>query len=346
MLHRRSFLASFAGTAALAALPARVRAAEVVLKVHHFLPATSTTQKFIALWAERISRQSGGRIAFTLHPSMELGGKPPQLYDQVRDGVVDVIWTLPGYTAGRFPRAEVVELPFVAAASAEANSQAVHAFAMAHLREEFGDVHPLMVHAHEAGVFHLRKRPIKRLEDLKGAKIRAPSRVVNDVLAALGATAVGMPVPQVPEALSRGVIDGALLPFEVTGSLRVPELTDSNTEIAGPRGLYTAVFLFAMNRQRYEALPQDLRAIIDANSGADLARQVGRMWDEAEAQGRAAAVKAGHAFHRIEGEELARWQSAAEPVTTRWLSAMADKGIDGKALLDGIRAEMARFAGG
>lgn len=346
MIDRRTFLASLAGAAALSGLPVRSRAAGIVLKVHHFLPATSTTQAFIEIWARRIERQSGGRIAFTLHPSMELGGKPPQLFDQVRDGVVDVVWTLPGYTAGRFPKAEVFELPFVVAPAAEANSLAVHGFARTHLLDEFADVHPLMVHAHAGGTFHLRRRPVRRLEDLKGAKIRAPSRVVNDVLAALGATPIGMPVPQVPEALSRGVIDGALLPYEVTGSLRVPELTDSNTEIIGPRGLYSAVFLFAMNKTRYQSLPEDLRAVIDANSGLELAREVGRRWDEAETAGRAAAQKAGHAFHSIDGAELARWQAAAAPVTGRWLAAVAERGIDGKALLEAAHAEVTRHAGG
>lgn len=348
MMRRRTFLASTAAAVAAAGsfggLPG-ARAAEIVLKVHHFLPASSTTQRFIEAWARRIEAQSGGRLRFTLHPAMELGGKPPQLYDQVRDGIVDIIWTLPGYTAGRFPKAEVFELPFVVAPTAEVTSQAVQAFSETWLKDEFAEVHPLMVHAHAGGTFHLRNRPVRSLEDLKGAKIRAPSRVVNDVLAALGAAPVGMPVPQVPEALSRGVLDGALLPYEVTRSLRVHELTSSNTEIKGERGLYSAVFLFAMNKARYQGLPEDLRAIIDAASGMALAKDTGRLWDEAEVAGRRAAEEAGHAFHAIDGAELERWRTAVGPVVARWTADMARRGVDGSALLDEARRMVARYAG-
>src|SRR3546814_14402062 len=121
---------------------------------------------------------------------------------------------------------------------------------------------------------------------------------------------IGMPVPAVPESLARGVIDGAALPYEVALPLKIHELTTSHTEIGGQHGLYTAVFLFTMNKARYEALPADLRAVIDANSGIALAKQIGRVWDEAEQPGRAAAKASGASFHTIEGEELARRQAA------------------------------------
>ena len=321
-------------------------AQDVTLRLQHFLPATSHTHAgFIAPWAKRVEEASQGRIKIDIYPSMQLGGRAPQLYDQVRDGVVDIAWTLPGYTPGRFPKVEVFELPFVAG-TATATSQAVQAFADKHLAEEFAAVHPILFHVHAAGAFHMRGKPIRTLGDLKGLKIRAPTRISNRMLAAIGASPVGMPVPQVPEALSKGVIDGALLPYEVTTALRIHELTDSNTEITGPRGIYTAVFLLAMNKQRYDSLPADLKAVIDANSGLATAQWAGEAWDKAEAVARQTAIDAGHTIQSIDGPELLRWQQAAQPVIDEWRAEMAGKNIPGDRLLDDARALVSRYTNG
>ena len=335
---RQGLLAPLALVLSFAVLGTATAEEEVRLRVHHFLPTTSVTHAgFIEPWARKIEAESEGRIAVEIFPAMQLGGKPPQLYDQARDGVVDIVWTLTGYTAGRFPVIEVFELPFVPAASAEATSQAAHTFYERHALEEFPGVKPLLVHVHAPGSFHMRDTDIERMEDLRGAKVRAPTRVINRALEALGASAIGMPVPAVPESLSRGVIDGALLPFEVTLPLKVHELTNSHTSIVGPRGLYTAIFLFGMNQERYDALPDDLREIIDRNSGVQLARQIGALWDEAEIKGRQAAADRGNRFYRIEGEELERWKAATQPVIQQWIQEMEESGRDGLALLTAAR---------
>ena len=318
---------------------ARAAEPEVTLRLHHFLPPSSTTQaKFLAPWAERVMAQSNGRIRIEIFPSMQLGGRAPQLYDQVRDGVVDLAWTLPGYTAGRFPLVEVFELPFVAG-SAEATSQALMVFYQRHLRDEFKDVKVIALHVHAPGALHMAKRPIRRLEDLKGLKIRAPSRMITEALAALGATPVGMPVPQVPEAIARGVVDGAALPYEVMLPLRVQEITRYHTN----SGLYTAVFLFAMNRARYESLPDDLKAVIDANSGLSVAKWAGKIWDAAEAPGIAAAKARGNEIITLDKAEVARWKVATRPVIDQWIKDTTARGLDGQALYDEAKALVAKF---
>ncbi len=318
-------------------------AEEVRLTLHHFLPTTSTTHAdFLVPWAERVAEASEGRIAIDIYPSMQLGGAPPGLYDQAREGVVDLVWTLPGYTPGRFPLIEVFELPFVAA-SAEATSQAAHAYYEAHADAVFEDVHVLLVHVHAPGTFHIRGQSITAVEDLAGLKVRAPSRVSNSALAALGATPVGMPVPEVPQALSRGVIDAALLPWEVALALRTHELVDHHTEIHAPRGLYTAVFLFAMNLDAYEALPQDLQDVLDAQSGLPLAAEIGQLWDEAEASGRAAAVEAGNQIDAVTDPEVARWHEATRPVIDDWVAEMDAQGHGGSDLLAEARALIEQY---
>jgi TRAP-type C4-dicarboxylate transport system substrate-binding protein len=169
-LDRRQLL-SLAGTAALAApallRPGRARAAEVTLKMHHFLPPVSNGHaKFLAPWSRKVEAESGGRIKVQIFPSMQLGGAPPQLFDQARDGVADLVWTLPGNTPGRFPRLEVFELPFVASRRGIVNSRAVQEYAQAHAAEEFKEVHPVCVWAHDQGLIHSR-REVRTMADLK-----------------------------------------------------------------------------------------------------------------------------------------------------------------------------------
>jgi TRAP-type C4-dicarboxylate transport system substrate-binding protein len=151
-----------------------------------------------------------------------------------------------------------------------------------------------------------------------------------------------MPAPQVPQAISRGVVDGTVFPYEVTLPLRIHEITDTHTSVFSDRGLYTVVLLLAMNQARYDGLPDDLKAVIDANSGMAIAAEIGRVWDEAEAPGKAAAEARGNRFIDLDAEEVARWKRATEPVIERWLEQM---GAEGPALLADARALVAKYAG-
>jgi len=319
--------------AMLAGIGPAAHAQDVTLRVHHFLPPPSVAHsQFIEPWANRVMEESDGRIAVEIYPAMQLGGAPPSLYDQVRDGVVDVVWTLPGYTPGRFPLTEVFELPFVAG-TAEATSQAAQAFYEENLADEFADVHVLTLHTHAPGTFHMRDEPFDSLDDLEGTSVRAPTRVINDALEALDAVPVGMPVPQVPEALSRGVVDGTVIPWEVARPLRVQELVCCHSEIDADRGFYTSVFLFAMNKDVYEGLPEDLQAVIDNNSGMALAQMIGQVWDEAEAPGRQAAVDAGNQFVVLSDEVVAEMSDRTQGVIDAWVANTDEAGHDGAALL-------------
>ncbi len=331
--------------AVLLTLPAfAVMAAEVELKIHHFLPPPATAHaKFIQPWADKVMKESNGRISIKIFPAMQLGGKPPQLFDQVRDGVADIVWTVPGYTRGRFPMTEVFELPFVAG-SAEATSQAAWEFYEKYMRDEYADVHPILIHTHAPGQFHMRDKPIKTLEDLQNTKVRAPTRTINEALDVVGATPVGMPVPAVSQALSKGVVDGAMLPYEVTLPLKVHQLVKYHTEIGGDRGIYTAMFLFAMNKNKYESLPDDLKQVIDNNSGLALAKQIGAVWDNADVPGREAAKKRGNQFNTIEGQELERFKQASRPVIDNWIKAMNDKGLDGNAMYEDAKSLVSKYS--
>ncbi len=331
--------------AALAWAAGAAQAQQVTLRVHQFLPAPAPIpSKFIAPWAKKVEEESKGRIKVELYPSMQLGGTPPQLYDQVRDGVVDIVWTLPGYTAGRFPRSEVFELPFIAG-NGEQNSPATWEFYEKHLKDEFKDVKILAVHTHGPGLIHAKGNGVRKLEDLKGLKVRAPTRMVNKLLDTLGATPVGMPVPQMPDALSKGVIDAAVVPWEVTTPLRVAELVNTHTAFSGNRSLYVTLFIYAMNKAKYDSLPPDLKKVIDDNSGPATSKWAGKVMDDGDAPGLAAAKKRGNAIVVLDAAETARWKKAAEPVYAAWIAEMKAKGIDGQALINDARALIAKYAG-
>ena len=331
-MHRpfRSVLAL--ALAAAVALPALAQ--EVTLKVHHFWPSTAMgPSTILAPWCDRIARDSGNRMKCQIYPSMQLGGTPPQLIDQVKDGVVDIVWTLPGYTAGRFPLMEVFELPFMTN-SAESASRAAWDYYEQFGQKEFPGIKALAVHVHDEGYVHTVRTPIRTLADFKGLKMRAPTRQTNRMLAALGATPVAMPLPALPEALSKGVIDGFLLPWEVIPSIKAHELVKYHSETdPQARSLYTAVFLLGMNKARYDALPPDLRKVIDDNAGAALSGAIGKAWDASAPAARKLAVERGNTIHVIPSSELANWQKATAALPDDWVRDVTAKGNDGKALL-------------
>jgi TRAP-type C4-dicarboxylate transport system substrate-binding protein len=339
MLNRRFLMNSLgAATVAVASLGFVASASfaqDITLRMHQFLPPQANVPKQILFpWAERVEKASDGRIKVEIFSAMALGGTPPQLIDQVRDGVVDIAWTLPGYSPGRFPRTEVFELPFMMT-NAEAASRAYWDLFDDEMKDaDFKDFHILGAWVHGPGVIHAKGDGVRSLADMKGKKLRGPTRVINDLLKEAGATPVGMPVPAIPEALSKGVIDGAVIPWEVAPALKIAELVDTHTEFGGEHAIYTATFVLAMNKQRYDAMPDDLKAILDANTGAEFSALAGRLMQEYDAPGRKIAEDSDNTLALIDGDALADWQEVADAVTARWIAEMDAKGIDGQALLD------------
>lgn len=343
-MNRRTFVA---GAATAVASPAVFTSSVLAqstttLRLHHFLPPVSNGHtRMLAPWAKKVEDASQGKIKIEIFPSMQLGGTPPQLYDQARDGVADIVWTLPGNTPGRFPTTEVFELPFICARRGIVNAQAAQEFADANLKDEVKDIKLLSYWAHDHGLIHTNKA-IATMDDLKGLKLRNPTRLAGEALKALGAVSVGMPVPQVPEALAQKVIDGAVVPWEVVPAIKVHELTKFHTEIPGSPTLYTASFFLAMNKARFEGLPAELRQVIDAESGMAFARLAGAMWDE-----RAVAVsedvrKRGNTIATISNDEKAKWIKACEPVAAAWTEQAKSKNLDGAKLIEAAKALIAK----
>lgn len=306
---------------------------EFKFSIHHFLSPKSTTHvDMIQPWVSRIEEASKGRIQFEIFPAMALGGKPPELYSQVRDGVADVIWTLPGYTPGVFPRLEVFELPNVHTGSAVATNAAIQSL-LPELGEDLKDIHPLLVHTHSGNALHLVSKDVKSFSDVAGLKVRSPSRTGAWMLESWGAEPVGMPVPALPQALAKKTVDGGLVPFEIAIPLKLAELTDFSVELANGKRFGTSTFLFAMNKNSYNSLPDDLKKIIDDNSGLAFAKEMGELWDNVEPKGMQLAKDKGKSVTQLSEDVSAEFAVKAEEVGARWLAEVSSNGIDGASLI-------------
>jgi TRAP-type C4-dicarboxylate transport system substrate-binding protein len=338
------FVVALAGAAIgiWAALAGPAAAQEFTFKLHHLLPPVSSAHKnMLVPWANKVMKESNGRIKIDIYPAMQLGGKPPQLIDQVRDGIVDIVWTLPGYTPGRFTETEVFELPFMHKNTASTN-KALTEFLTRH-GDEYKDYKVIAMFVHAGQLFHSIK-PIRTAADLEGLKIRTPTRTGGWMIEAMGATPVGAPVPKIPELLSKGVVDAVMIPYEVTIPLKVNELVKYHTVLAGdiPR-INTSTFIIAMNKQSYEKLPADLKKVIDDNSGMKIADWLAQVWDEAEKPGLAKAKETGEIITMPEDEVAKLRAKIEQPVIDRWVAEMNKKGVDGQALVEEARALIEKY---
>ncbi len=346
-MKRRSLIQGAAAAALGAPALSGLAQQAVTLKFHTFMaPQSNVWLTMHKPWMEKVEKDSGGRIKFEGYPAMQLGGTPVQLYDQARDGVVDIVWTLPGNTAGRFPRIEAFELPFMMN-NAEATSKAYWEYFQTQCPDEFKETHVIALHVHGPGMFHSATKQIKSPADLKGMKVRGPTRQVTKMLGSVGAIPVGMPLPQIPDALSKGTIDACVIPWEVVPSVKVHELTKFHSEFDNTGGaLYTTTFVMAMNKAKYDGLAPDLKKVIDANSGSAASAWLGKTQQGNDPIGRKAAVDRGNSIVTIGAAERAEFLKLSSQIDDEWVADMDKRGFKGKDLLATAKSLIAKHGKG
>jgi TRAP-type C4-dicarboxylate transport system substrate-binding protein len=296
-------------------------------------------------WCDKIGKESGGRLKCQIYPAMQLGGTPPQLFDQARDGVADIVWTLPTYQAGRFTKSEVFELPFMAK-NAEVGSPAFWEYIQKNSQDEFRGVRLLAAHLHDGSLFHFAQKRVTTVDEMKGLKVRGPTRIGTRFLTALGVTPVQMPLPQVPEAIAKGVIDGAMVPWEGTPPIKLQEIAKYALDNApGQPKMSNSIFVIAMNPAKYDSLPPDLKKVIDANSGLAWSAQIGKVFDGTTAPARKLATAAQNVFDTLSPQEYAKMQTASEAVAKEWIADVNAKGANGQQLLDDANALIRKHGG-
>ena len=335
----KRIVASLALTAGL--ISAAHAQAPITLRIHSFSAPQALDQTLhLNPWAEKVMRESGGRLKVEIYPNMSLGGKPSDLVQQLEDGVVDIIWTVAGFTPGRFPGLEGVELPFVNTGLSATNSPFVMEFAGKYLMDsEFKGIKVLSIHTTDAAIVHTVNKPIKTLEDWKGLKIRVAGRFIGETVKAYGGTPVGIPLPGIYEALSRGQVDGMLINWAITQPYRFYEVTKYHTSTP----IFQGTLLTLMSQKSYDKLSPDLKKVIDTNSGIEYAKYIGKIWDTQTQPAIEATKKAGNDIFELTPVEKARWQAAAKPAYEAWIAEMNKQGKPGQRMYEDLLTISAKY---
>ena len=333
----RRFQAAAWFVAALAVHPA---SAQVTLNTNVWVPPQHpiVTQMLSPL-CQDIEKATSGRVRCNILPKAVVA--PPQTFDAVRDGVVDLSFIVHGYTPGRFVLTEVSEFPFLGD-TAEATSvayQRVYDRMLAKADEHKGVV-ALAMFTHGPGQAYNSKRAITSVKDFDGLKLRVGGGVVNDVTRAIGAVPLLKPAPETYELMSSGVADGTLLPKETPVSFKLLPLVKHVTYVPG--GLYNVSFAWIANPAKWNTISEADRKAIAPLLGEALARRCGQAWDAADARGEQAVTAAGIPTVRADAQFIADVKARTASLEGEWIEKKAKpKGVDGAAALKAMRDEIA-----
>lgn len=302
------------------------------LRYAHFMSGNSWQHTTIFQdWADAVAEDSGGAAKVTVFPAQTLG-KAPAGYDNAINGIADIAWTVQGYTAGRFPLSQIMELPGLFDTGAVGSCAFQKLYDSGALDEEYAETHVLFVHTHDPGHLHTKDTPVETLADLQGLKLRRPTVVVGDMLDRLGAEPIGLPAPQTYESLQRGTIDGYMLPWESVESFRLEELTGYHTVF----GLYALAFVATMNKSTYENLSPETKAAVDANTGMEWAVTAGRGYDEAGAKV-LERLRETSTVIELSPEERAAWRATTSETTDAYIEQLNGMGLPGTETYEAVK---------
>lgn len=315
-----------------------VAAQQTVLRLSSWLPPSHLLVKDVAKpWAEAVAKASHGRIQIQILDAPL--GSPPAHFDLAATGAADITYGVNGYTPGRFALSDLPELPFLTP-NAEILSVAYQRFyeMTPAAQQEYDGVKVLAVFTHGPGHLFTNGYDVTPIESLRGAKIRVPSAVTNQLAAAMNMIPLQAPAPKTYELLSSGVADGIFFPYETISFFRLDGIV--NQALSTPGGLYNVAFFFVMNQGKWDALSDQDKAAIESVSGVSLARRAGIAWDRADAQG-FAALQGRVAFHTPNDSETVKINAAAETVYQSVRERIESRGIDFDTALTALRSQIA-----
>lgn len=291
-----------------------------------FFPAPHKNTVLATQWAEEINKRTNGRVKITMFPGGTLT-PADKCYDGVVKGLSDIGMSVVSYTRGRFPLTEVIDLP-LGYKSGLAATKLVNSYYKKFKPKEFDDTKVMYLHAHGPGILHTKK-PVGKLEDLKGMKIRSTGTVAK-IVSALGATPVAMPMPETYDALQKGITEGVMCPIEALEGWKLGEVIKSTTLNYG--SAYTIAFFVVMNKERWNSLPPDIQKIIE-QVNEEWIEKTGKSWDEIDTSGMQFTKKLGNQVIQLSKEEDERWVKAVQPVFDDYVKSMKEKGLPGQEAL-------------
>jgi TRAP-type C4-dicarboxylate transport system substrate-binding protein len=331
----------FLPAALIAALACACASAQTVLTLSSWVPPTHTLTETQKAWCEELAQRVQGKVRCNVLPRAVAA--PPATFDAVRNGLVDISFTVHGYTPGRFTFTQLAEVPFLGD-SAEATSVAFQRVYQKYpaFADEHKGVKVLAVFTHGPGIVLNTKRPVSRMDDLSGLKWRVGGGMVNELAKAMSMNVTLKPAPESYELLSTGVMDGTLFPAESVEGFKIDKVIKYATRFPG--GLYNTSFVFMMNQAKYDGLPADVKKAVDEMSGEFAARLYGRGWDKVDRRGLAFMQAAGVQFTMADAAFVKAVGDKTAPVLDAWVTAAEAKGLkDARKVLTEYRAEIRKL---
>ncbi|MBA3010426.1 MAG: TRAP transporter substrate-binding protein [Proteobacteria bacterium] len=318
----------------LCTLFAVTASAKTQLTYANFFPPTHIQSQLAESWCKEVEKRTNGEITINYFPAGSLT-KAPQTYDGVVSGIADIGMTVLAYSRGRFPIASAIDLPMGYSNGVQATAVA-NAVLNKFEPAEFNDTAMMFVHAHGPGLIHTRDKAVSTLEGIKGLKLRGTG-TSGLVQAALGASPVGTSMAECYQMLQKGVVDGSSHPVESNKGWKLGEVAHFMTQNFSTA--YTTTFAVFMNKDKWAALTPEQQKIIQEING-EWATKHGEAWDEADKLGMEFFLEKGGKVVPLSEAESKRWEEAVAPVIDDYIKSASEKGIDGKAVVDFIKANM------
>jgi len=315
--------------------------AQTVLAASSWLPPTHALSVAQKEWCDQVEKGTSGRVKCNILPRAV--SAPPGTFDAVKNGLADVSFTVHGYTPGRFVLPAMGELPFLGN-SAETVGVAFARIASKYpaFADEHKGVRVLTFFTHGPGIAFNTKRPLTKVEDGQGLKFRVGGGMVNDIAKALGWNPTLKPATDSYELLSGGVMDGTLFPAESTESFKIDKIIKYATTFPG--GLYNVSFVFMMNQGKYDKLSPEDKKVVDAVSGENIARIIGREWDKADRRATALMQANGVQITKADAKFVGEVKAKIAPLEQKWVTEAKTKGLaDPAKVLAEFRAEIAKL---
>ena len=291
-----------------------------------FFPAPHKNTVLAGEWAKEIEKRTNGMVKITLFPGGTLT-PADKCYQGVVNGISDIGMSVLGYTRGRFPLTEVIDLP-LGYKSGVAATRLFNRYYQRFMPKEFGEVKVLYLHAHGPGILHT-KAAVHKLEDLKGMKIRSTG-LSSKVVSALGGVPVAMPMGETYDALKRGMVEGSMAPMESLEGWKWGEVVKYTTESFG--SAYSTGFFVVMNKEKWNALSPEIQKVIE-KVDMEWVGKTGSLWDEIDKSGRAFTLRLGNQVISLSQEENERWAKAVRPLLDDYVHNMQSKGLPGEETL-------------
>ena len=303
------------------------------LKYSVFFPASHIQCKTAMDWAKEIEEESNGRIKIIVHPGGTLT-KAPNCYSGVVDGISDIGMSCFAYTRGRFPFLEGIDLP-LGYPNGQVASEVATEMIETYNPEELQDVEFMYAHAHGPGIL-ASKKPVRSAEDFKGMKIRATGLSAK-IVESLGGAPKGMSQGETYEALQKSVVDGTFCPIETLKGWKQGEVIDfvTDSQCIG----YTTSMFVIMNKDKWNDLPDDLKAII-TKANKKYVPIHGKAWDDADKEGREFVISLNKEIIELPAAEQEKLVVAVQPVISGYEAAAEEKGLPGKELVAKIKAKI------